>query len=1149
MDIQKSGAKMPKLLKENPLAAAAISKLNTSKEMKNIDPLSLNLPTIAMSTRDRIKSNEDIVQLFPDTELCIQILTSSVLCPNDILTTSLLYDLKKLRLPSELKQSILNTIRDYINNTYNLEDKLSTILRESLFTKGSYIEAIIPESSLDDLIHQRVKGVSNYDNITNTIAQESFLRNINPKPNYKHLFLGEDDANVTVGTEEFKITSELKPNVKHEVIEITEADLGISITEDLTLLNLGREKLNTIHKTIKEEIYGKTVAREEELDSALDNIFKQAEVYDKLEGLQLHVKEDASRQSLGKPLVMKLPVESVIPVHVVNDPSKHLGYFILLDKYGSPVDNNTGIENNGDTIVNSTREMDTKLNLINKASAALNGITKEDPILDNIEDVYNKLVEDMIKKKLAKGLYGDIVEIKDNADVYRVMFNRALRSMETRLVFIPSEMVMFYAFDFRDNGTGKSLLEKAALLYSIRSILLFTRLMATLKNSVTITNVNVTLDEFIPDPQAAMEKIISETLKTRQTQMPVGVTKVNDVVDWIHKVGYRFNFKHPGLPDMEIQTDETGANKIIPDEDLDLKIRENIIMSFGLTPEIVDSGYSADFATTVVAKNLLFAKRVTNIQNMFTPLVTEHVKKLLFNDAGIMGIITSLIESNTKVIRDLYKKLEKKKSEDFTEEESELSKVKDSELTEYLANRIVKDLEITLPEPSLNEADAMKMAYETYKQTVGDYIEELVSSESLPEELAGELGGKIDIVKPILKNVMLRKWMMENKYLTELADFVTKDEEGKPLFPAMQDYADWLSNLADAVGSSYKKILKERPKRDKKLAKDFEMPEEEENSEEETGEDNGNNDNGGAGIDGGGGFGAGAGDSGENGESDTEGTEENTDSDTGGGIDGGGGFGAGADTSDTTTSEDTTENKETQDTGNDTATQGADGTGDDKPATGDEPEGEAEGPGEVPEEPKGTGEAGMPNTDTGTDTGDDTGGEGEGEFGMPDSEDGEAGDTEEGGEGEQAKSEAEERRDEARAKKAEADARKAEAEAKRAEANAKKEEARAKQEREDAGIKGSLKKAIERDKKEADEKWKNKKEGSEETGEVEPNEQDAKANEPGDEEEVDNRTPEEKIQEANEREESAKKEQEEAEERKAATEDYKKPKRIVWRFE
>ena len=55
MDIQKSGAKMPKLLKENPLAAAAISKLNTSKEMKNIDPLSLNLPTIAMSTRDRIK--------------------------------------------------------------------------------------------------------------------------------------------------------------------------------------------------------------------------------------------------------------------------------------------------------------------------------------------------------------------------------------------------------------------------------------------------------------------------------------------------------------------------------------------------------------------------------------------------------------------------------------------------------------------------------------------------------------------------------------------------------------------------------------------------------------------------------------------------------------------------------------------------------------------------------------------------------------------------------------------------------------------------------------------------------------------------------------------------------------------------------------
>ena len=526
-------------------------------------------------------------------------------------------------------------------------------------------------------------------------------------------------------------------------------------------------------------------------------------------------KHDTVRESVGKPLVMKLPTESVIPVHVVNDPSNHLGYFILLDSNGVPVDVNSEDYNHIDQASMFTNNMnqDSKLNMITKAKNALYGITRKDTTLNNIEEIYGMLVEDTINMKLKNGLYGDLVEVKDNTDLYRVMLMRALRAQQTRLLFLPKELVAYYAFDFRENGTGKSLLEKVAVLYSIRAILLFSTLMSTIKNNTNITEVTATLDEHDPDPEKTMEKIMSEILKTRQTMLPLGVTKLEDLTEWVHKLGFKFNFKHPGLPDMQIETaNKSAGDNVIPDEGLSNDIKEHIIMSFGLTPEMIEAGYNVDFATTVVAKNLLLAKRVTQLQNILNPLIKDHIVKLLSNDMVIVNTIKDIIKNNIvnikKTIKDsLTNEEDGEESEDFSEEE----------LIEYISDLYINDMDIYLPSPELNEANAMKEAFTSYKTTMEEYIDSIINEEVLPDTLVGSLSSTIPNIQKIIKTILTKKWMSDNNYIPEVSEFLSLDDEGKPLYNFLEEYETYTKSLSSVITPFLKSMIKEKDKTDKKL--------------------------------------------------------------------------------------------------------------------------------------------------------------------------------------------------------------------------------------------------------------------------------------------------------------------------------------------
>ena len=208
----KPNIKTPQFVRDNPLAAATLSKLNKSSMSglngNTLESLTLELPNIADSVNKKIKNNESVLELFPDIELAIQIIVSSIISPNDMLSTNSIYVSPNIKLPPDVTNALTDTIKKHINVNYNLDDNLYDIVKETMFTKGATAFAIIPEASLDDVINPDYNGQISIESINNHYTKTSIL--------------GKTDS-ITCSVEELRT----KDKTKHLSLNILSKDGGL----------------------------------------------------------------------------------------------------------------------------------------------------------------------------------------------------------------------------------------------------------------------------------------------------------------------------------------------------------------------------------------------------------------------------------------------------------------------------------------------------------------------------------------------------------------------------------------------------------------------------------------------------------------------------------------------------------------------------------------------------------------------------------------------------------------------------------------------------------------------------------------------------------------------------------------------------------
>lgn len=790
-----AGAKVPalKLVRENPEFAAVISKLIPSREPAQVDNIGnrkiadpdLNvIRNIAERTARSQLDAMTIQEVLPDTEIAIQLLIAAVMSPKDMVTTEVNYTVDDSLLAHEVTGHMLTVVRNFLTTDYKIEPLLSKILRDVLFDKGSHPIVVLPENTLDELINGQSKV--SYESIRSEFSSTGI-------PNSKG-FLGagggKKEKNKRALGIEAAFESFAVPYKKLTEDELTVFKNGdnvplLTVTDNFNVL-----KLPEIEEYARENAVMDRMGRSAALESVRN--FSESEMARLIYGKAkteykamtvIKHNDQLNRRTVGNPLIIHLPPESVLPVFVPGSPERQVGFFVLLDGLGRPI----SLTNDP----NHFQQLNNRLNsessfpsaMLQKINLQMNGAEFNTTFTrDQTYNTYVSFIENDLLARLSNGVMGDDLAIAHKDDVYQIMFHRILREKQSQLLFVPSELMTYFAFKYNRDGIGISYLESQKILNSFRAMVRFANVMGSLRNSIGRTEVKLKLDPDDPDPKKTIEIAMSEIIRSRQQYFPLGINSPTDMQDWLQRAAYEFTFEgHPGIPDVSVDFGQKNDNYAKPDTELEAALKRDTIMGFGIPPEMVDQTFSPEFAVNVVSNNLILAKNAQNIQEVFVPQATDHLRKVLINSENVVQDLKKIVTDNFDAF---YKELTiTEEGKHLLASTGEEESLKRKQFKEVVINSFVfkflSSFKAELPRPNSATIENQTKALQTYSEGLDTALDAWISDKFITEDVNGQLSKYVNSFKEMLKAYFIRQWLIENGVMPELNALTATDKDNK----------------------------------------------------------------------------------------------------------------------------------------------------------------------------------------------------------------------------------------------------------------------------------------------------------------------------------------------------------------------------------
>ncbi|WP_233874908.1 hypothetical protein [Paraburkholderia adhaesiva] len=839
------------LVRRDPETAAMLAKLvpstnppqyNQEGQREITQPNLYEFRNAAEQTARNVNDAETVMGLLPDMELAQQVLVASIGSPKDMMSIDLTFTPPEGLMPPDVSGALIDRYRRHFEQVHKIKALIPEILRAALFRTGSYPIAVIPENSVDAVINgeQRLsmEALSEHIYADGTIRPLGVLGPVQksaPTEQRMTSISAESFADWRFNGWESRHVGQVRFELGFTQ-PLPQEDVFLSVTDNPTVLKIPEIKQKIRERRILESLkspaleavgYGREMSIAEMNDRELTGVLYRNRQYGYQPIASVKTQEQLTRRTVGSPLTMHIPSEAVIPVHVPGTPEHQVGFFVLLDMEGHPIVRQA--------ITDSYQQMTQQLNtggsfpsaMINKVKSQMEGFNFTNrESLDYSARVYGDMIEQDLLARLRNGVYGSGVEIARREEVYRVMFARALAKQNSQLLFIPAEFMTYFAFRFNENGIGESLLDEIRILNGLRTTLLFSNVMAGVRNSIARTDVKIKLDEEDPNPEKTMETIMNETARLRSNQMPVGISSPYDVLDFIARAGFNFVVEgHPGYPDVNIDFGEKNTSYAKPDTDLEDNLRKRALMKVGTPPELIDTASQPEFATSIVTSNTLMSKRVMQLQDEFHPQLAAHMRIHAMNTAETMADLKQILRDNFTKLK--FSKEDRQDARQYShtppDRKAEVPVVTNrpelpagdknvgEQQKEYLVEQILVEflmnVEVSLPRPNSSTLENQVTALETYTKALEAGLEAWISEKFFNVDTAGDVAAKIETLKEVAKAYFVRLYMIENGMLPELAQLTTMDEDGKPLVDVFKMQTEHIEQLQKAFGDFFKGLL------------------------------------------------------------------------------------------------------------------------------------------------------------------------------------------------------------------------------------------------------------------------------------------------------------------------------------------------------
>ena len=383
-------------------------------------------------------------------------------------------------------------------------------------------------------------------------------------------------------------------------------------------------------------------------------------------------------------------------------------------------------------------------------------------------------------ERLKNGDYNEKHTIAKATSVYRMMFTRACQSLGTQLLYVPCEYMTYFAYDYHENGTGRSLIEKTKSISSMRMISLMANSMASIKNSINHRDVAITLDPEDPDPMKTVEQHMHEFTRATQSEFPIGKLSYSDITESLQRSGVSVSVSgHPGVPETRMEVSQSQGSYARSDDDLDDKLTRQNIMGFGIPPDSVNSATEMEFDKNVVTYNNLSNKINILRQEITCEHLSDFIQKYTRNSAPLIDKLREVIGKNR----------------DKIDAGADVSKISDEKLAMIFINYI----EVSLPEADSSKTASEMEAFNEYEAALEVFLNAFISDEMMSPELMGEeVGNAVRSMRPVIKAYFLRRYLSNKNIAPELFSLVATGDMENEYFDILEQHEDYIESIMPA---------------------------------------------------------------------------------------------------------------------------------------------------------------------------------------------------------------------------------------------------------------------------------------------------------------------------------------------------------------
>lgn len=704
--------------------------------------------------------NARLRKMVPEIAQASAFMVSAIISPNDLRQGEISISNDETSLSPTERTDLEQYLKEVFEERLKLSVNLPKDIDETLYNSGAKVRLIIPMSALEKefLDKNKVSTISKesidvLDKLYSKKTSSSLFGITNTENKITNGLIG---STVNIAAESLqsvkeklepenprKIASGFSSKWEHFVKEVVSPN-KLEITDNPFILR---------NELLKERLVKAKMEASLESNLALGKrTFKKSSTKPKSEDevkpfVQLTHSEN---DHVGEPLYLDVPTESVIPVFVPGSPSEHLAYILVIDENGhfASIGGDQAANENGS---NRNRSGDRyNINqLYTSAGFNVNGGAIRSSEADSVmAELYQAIIEgyldETVKKSGAKNF-----SLGSNPAVYKYMFNQYLCNKQTRLLYVPADMVSYFTFEHGPDGRGVSDLERAKWVLSLRSTLQHCKVLSALNNAVDRRKITLTAEDNANNgyiPQQIETLIKAYTTKNRWNITADPQQTANQLVE----KGLSVNVK--GVQGFNYEVEDIPNRKESSDVDNELleSLYKQLIMAFFIPAAAMNALDADEYSRSVVTANLFTSNLIMCRQRVVIKHKSEELRNYAFYSPSIR-----------KGILDIISKAEVEDKDAGNLDPDKLSGSEEERLKD-----IIESISIQLPPPNIAPNKAM---YETINEAASS-SQALIDSlydESIIGESDPSLTEALRMSKSLMRNKLLRNLISTNGFDSE----------------------------------------------------------------------------------------------------------------------------------------------------------------------------------------------------------------------------------------------------------------------------------------------------------------------------------------------------------------------------------------------